>query len=72
MDWSNVCVAGGSVIAAMLAEKDAIEEGAFKSSDIDLFLWGITDQQQANEKVQTGSVTTDQSAKINLQLFAAA
>ena len=28
------------------------EEGnTFKSSDIDLFLYGITDQEQANEKV---------------------
>lgn len=35
----------------MLAEKNDIQEGAFKNSDIDLFLWGITDQQQANEKV---------------------
>eukprot|EP00759_Apiculatamorpha_spiralis_P025663 PhF_6_TR29068/c0_g1_i1/m.42362 len=42
MDWSNVFMAGGGVLACMMHEKSGNGEG-FKASDIDLFLYGLSD-----------------------------
>ncbi len=47
LDWTNLFVAGGAVLGCM----KGMGEG-FQSSDIDLFLVGIEDQQLANEKVR--------------------
>ena len=55
-DWSNVIVAGGSVLACLAplsdenqASKRAIRKhyhsAAYPTSDIDLFLWGLTPEQ---------------------------
>jgi hypothetical protein len=56
MDWSNVIAAGGSVLACLAplsdadkASKRAIRKyyhsAAYPTSDIDLFLWGLTSEQ---------------------------
>lgn len=55
-DWNNMVAAGGSVLACLLplADKDAESErttreyyhsAAYPTSDVDLFLWGMTPQQ---------------------------
>ncbi|KXN88341.1 hypothetical protein AN958_07486 [Leucoagaricus sp. SymC.cos] len=62
-DWSNVVAAGGSVLSALspLTEenkksKRAVRKyyhsAAFPSSDVDLFLWGLTPE-QAEKKIIT-------------------
>lgn len=56
LDWNNVVAAGGSVLACLVplpeeakVSKRAIRKyyhgSAYPSSDIDLFLWGLTPQQ---------------------------
>ncbi|KAJ3879583.1 ankyrin repeat protein [Lentinula edodes] len=63
LDWSNVVAAGGSVLACLVplpeeakVSKRAIRKyyhgSAYPSSDIDLFLWGLTPQ-QAEAKIVT-------------------
>ena len=55
-DWNNVVAAGGSVLACLSPLPDAAKvtkrttrkyfhEAAYPSSDIDLFLWGLTPEQ---------------------------
>lgn len=39
-------VAGGAVLGCLSSEQDG-----YRSSDIDLFVCGITDENEANEKV---------------------
>ncbi|KAF8349125.1 ankyrin repeat protein [Amanita rubescens] len=62
-DWSNVIAAGGSVLACLAplsdadkASKRAIRKyyhsAAYPTSDIDLFLWGLTSE-QAEKKIVT-------------------
>ncbi|KAH3745603.1 ankyrin repeat protein [Pelomyxa schiedti] len=46
-DWSNVIVAGGCVLACMLSNPGT----DYDSSDIDMFIYGLT-QEQANEKLR--------------------
>ncbi|KAI8805809.1 hypothetical protein BJ742DRAFT_819218 [Cladochytrium replicatum] len=41
IDWNNVFVAGGSVLAALQPDLD-IENSTFLDSDIDHFLTGLT------------------------------
>ncbi|KAL0571606.1 hypothetical protein V5O48_010356 [Marasmius crinis-equi] len=55
MNWSNVFVAGGSVLGAYLTP-DVKEEGAHKpeewiSSDIDMYIWGLS-VTEANKKIE--------------------
>ncbi|KDQ19312.1 hypothetical protein BOTBODRAFT_142912 [Botryobasidium botryosum FD-172 SS1] len=61
VDWNNVVAAGGSVLAALLPLPDHAKESkrtlrkyyhqeAYPSSDVDLFLWGLTPE-QAEKKV---------------------
>jgi hypothetical protein len=56
LDWNNVVVAGGSVLACLLPVPDAnkaskrtlrkyFHSAAFPTSDIDLFLYGLTPEQ---------------------------
>ncbi|KAF8826350.1 hypothetical protein HHX47_DHR5000307 [Lentinula edodes] len=63
LDWNNVVAAGGSVLACLVplpeeakVSKRAIRKyyhgSAYPSSDIDLFLWGLTPQ-QAEAKIVT-------------------
>ncbi|KAM6501508.1 ankyrin repeat protein [Amanita muscaria] len=63
VDWSNVIAAGGSVQACLapLADEDKVSKratrkyyhsAAYPSSDIDLFLWGLT-LEQAEKKIVT-------------------
>ena len=47
MDWSNVFVAGGCVLACMMKEDERIS--SFKGSDIDLFFYGMSDEQARNK-----------------------
>ncbi|KAF8335572.1 ankyrin repeat protein [Amanita rubescens] len=62
-DWSNVIAAGGSVLACLAplsdadkASKRAIRKyyhsAAYPTSDVDLFLWGLTPE-QAEKKIVT-------------------
>lgn len=55
-DWNNVVAAGGSVLACLmpLDEKDKVSKrairkfyhsNAYPTSDVDLFLWGLTPEQ---------------------------
>ena len=55
-DWSNIIAAGGSVLACLAALSDAdkaskrairkhYHSAAYPTSDIDLFLWGLTPEQ---------------------------
>lgn len=48
LDWNNVFVAGGAVLGAAVSE-----DTGYRSSDIDIFLYGITDEAVANEKVRS-------------------
>eukprot|EP01127_Copromyxa_protea_P013859 TRINITY_DN376_c0_g1_i1.p1 TRINITY_DN376_c0_g1~~TRINITY_DN376_c0_g1_i1.p1 ORF type:complete len:888 (+),score=171.53 TRINITY_DN376_c0_g1_i1:42-2666(+) len=48
LDWNNVFVAGGAVLGCLNAEQDG-----YRSSDIDLFVHGITDEAEANEKLKS-------------------
>jgi hypothetical protein len=56
MDWSNVIVAGGAVLASVSpvpeharASKRALRKwfhtAAYPTSDVDLFLWGLSTEQ---------------------------
>ncbi|KAA1479103.1 ankyrin [Dentipellis sp. KUC8613] len=59
-DWNNVVAAGGSVLACMTPVPDVAKaskrsmrkyfhEAAYPTSDIDLFLWGMTPEQAENK-----------------------
>ena len=56
IDWNNVVAAGGSVLAALLPLPDHANESkrtlrkyyhqeAYPSSDVDLFIWGLTPEE---------------------------
>jgi len=47
LDWSNLLVAGGSVLANLCHENEG-----FGSSDVDIFLYGISEQAQADKKLK--------------------
>ena len=60
IDWNNVVAAGGSVLACLLPLDDAAKVSkrsirkhyhskAYPTSDIDLFLWGLTPEQVFSE-----------------------
>eukprot|EP01090_Pellita_catalonica_P000570 TRINITY_DN10390_c0_g1_i2.p1 TRINITY_DN10390_c0_g1~~TRINITY_DN10390_c0_g1_i2.p1 ORF type:complete len:665 (-),score=119.73 TRINITY_DN10390_c0_g1_i2:35-2029(-) len=49
MDWSNVIVAGGAVLANVLGRESI--QSKYKDSDIDMFVYGLTDE-EANEKLK--------------------
>ena len=55
IDWSNMVVAGGSVTACAMAHDDAkfkeVLSSAYKDSDIDVFLFGLTPT-EANAKLR--------------------
>lgn len=59
LNWANVVVAGGSVLASLLAPPENVDlheyyhstSGQFFQSDIDIFLVGITNKEQAESKV---------------------
>lgn len=55
MDWNNVYAAGGAVLACIC--NPPMDE-TFKGSDIDLFIWGIYDEETANNKVRIKSIKT--------------
>jgi len=48
LDWSNTFVAGGAVLGSVMSVTD---RSGFKDSDIDLFLYGLTEE-EANEKLK--------------------
>ena len=69
-DWSNVIAAGGSVLACLAplsdtdkASKRAIRKyyhsAAYPTSDIDLFLWGLTPEQVSNSYLRLWTAETD-------------
>ena len=50
LDWSNIFVAGGSILRCV--DTFQVKEGESNGSDVDLFLYGLTDD-QANEKIRS-------------------
>ncbi|KAH3732670.1 ankyrin repeat protein [Pelomyxa schiedti] len=48
LSWSNVFAAGGSVLACI--QPDGMAHA--RSSDIDLFLWGLSSDEEANSKLR--------------------
>eukprot|EP01128_Nolandella_sp_AFSM9_P004727 TRINITY_DN2170_c0_g2_i1.p1 TRINITY_DN2170_c0_g2~~TRINITY_DN2170_c0_g2_i1.p1 ORF type:complete len:809 (-),score=217.66 TRINITY_DN2170_c0_g2_i1:6-2393(-) len=48
LDWTNVFVAGGAVLGAATSD-----DTGYRSSDIDMFLYGIRDEKEANEKLRS-------------------
>lgn len=48
MDWSNVFCAGGSVLACVTPQQG----GVYRGSDIDLWIYGLRDDDAANAKVK--------------------
>ncbi|KAL6076304.1 Ankyrin [Balamuthia mandrillaris] len=51
LDWNNVFVAGGAVLANLI-NPDHTGTLGYQSSDIDIFLYGIDDQYRANQKLK--------------------
>lgn len=51
-DWTNVFIAGGSILACLMGFKTD-QDDAFKNSDVDLFLVGINSQEEANQKLKS-------------------
>ncbi|KAL0062493.1 hypothetical protein AAF712_010626 [Marasmius tenuissimus] len=49
LDWSNIFVAGGSVLGALItpecSEEGAHSKQAWSNSDIDLYIWGVSAQE---------------------------
>jgi hypothetical protein len=60
IDWSNIIVAGGSVVgccqkipskySSMFQRRKYLHDELFSGSDIDLFIWGLNEE-QANKKL---------------------
>eukprot|EP01114_Cavostelium_apophysatum_P011331 TRINITY_DN2554_c0_g1_i1.p1 TRINITY_DN2554_c0_g1~~TRINITY_DN2554_c0_g1_i1.p1 ORF type:complete len:745 (+),score=183.66 TRINITY_DN2554_c0_g1_i1:494-2728(+) len=50
LDWSNIFVAGGSILGNLMADSSGRQ--SFKGSDIDIFIYGITNDRDANEKLK--------------------
>jgi len=46
LDWTNVFAAGGAILACLSKEQEG-----YKSSDIDLFVYGLDNDEDANRKV---------------------
>ncbi len=57
-DWSNVVMAGGSVLSCLLSSPAS----DFTSTDIDLFIYGLN-VQQAREKVMNILATIEENTK---------
>lgn len=53
LDWSNVIVAGGMVLGALLATPNAAATG-WANSDIDVYLYGLGPK-EANAKLQSST-----------------
>ncbi|KAG5643246.1 hypothetical protein DXG03_001296 [Asterophora parasitica] len=63
LDWNNVVAAGGAVLACLAPLSDAAKESkrsirkyyhaaAYPSSDVDLFLWGMNEEQAEKKIIQ--------------------
>lgn len=50
MDWSNLFLAGGAVLACVLPEAEG--SGGFAGSDLDLFVYGLDSEEAANARVR--------------------
>lgn len=50
LDWTNVFAAGGAILACLSKEQEG-----YKSSDIDLFVYGLDNDEDANRKVNPSS-----------------
>ncbi|KAL8867203.1 MAG: hypothetical protein Q9174_005813, partial [Haloplaca sp. 1 TL-2023] len=51
LDWNNVFIAGGMVLATLLHSELKTQEDHVKECDIDLYLYGLTPE-EANQKVE--------------------
>lgn len=51
LDWTNVCVAGGIALAALLCIDIAADGDKYKSSDVDMYIYGLGPV-EANKKVE--------------------
>jgi hypothetical protein len=54
ISWDNVFVAGGAILGCLSANQDG-----YRSSDIDLFIYGIDDEHTANEKVRDAGLVAN-------------
>ncbi|KAJ5078547.1 ankyrin repeat ph and sec7 domain containing protein secg-related [Anaeramoeba ignava] len=63
LNWKNCFVAGGSILASLMPIPDKFDESnltrrnyfhdeAYSNSDVDIFLYGINDPEEANEKLK--------------------
>lgn len=64
LNWNNVFAAGGSVLACLQpivgeknnennqARRNYYHNIAYQSSDIDLFIYGLNTQEEANKKLE--------------------
>ncbi|KDQ19308.1 hypothetical protein BOTBODRAFT_170420 [Botryobasidium botryosum FD-172 SS1] len=70
IDWNNVVAAGGSVLAALLPLPDHAKESkrtlrkyyhqeAYPSSDVDLFLWGLTPEEAEKKAIAIWEAVRD-------------
>eukprot|EP01113_Clastostelium_recurvatum_P038834 TRINITY_DN5858_c0_g1_i1.p1 TRINITY_DN5858_c0_g1~~TRINITY_DN5858_c0_g1_i1.p1 ORF type:complete len:845 (+),score=160.72 TRINITY_DN5858_c0_g1_i1:35-2536(+) len=59
LDWNNVFVAGGAVLACSLADR----EEAYQSSDIDFFITGLESSEAANNKLRHIAQVVERNAK---------
>ncbi|KAF3936249.1 hypothetical protein ABW19_dt0205808 [Dactylella cylindrospora] len=50
LDWSNVFVAGGMALSALLCVDESMD-GQFEGNDIDMYIYGLTPE-KANEKLK--------------------
>lgn len=47
LDWNNIFIAGGAVLANLAADRSN-----YNTSDIDIFIYGIHDDEEANNKLR--------------------
>ncbi|KAK2459398.1 hypothetical protein APHAL10511_008585 [Amanita phalloides] len=70
VDWNNVIAAGGSVLACLtpLSDEDKVSKrairkhyhsAAYPTSDVDLFLWGLTPEQAEKKIIQIYEAVRD-------------
>eukprot|EP01125_Pyxidicula_operculata_P005044 TRINITY_DN1852_c3_g2_i1.p1 TRINITY_DN1852_c3_g2~~TRINITY_DN1852_c3_g2_i1.p1 ORF type:complete len:1923 (-),score=635.24 TRINITY_DN1852_c3_g2_i1:335-6103(-) len=52
LDWSNIIVAGGSVLGSLMNISPERRAKSFKDSDIDIFVYGLTPEEATNKMEQ--------------------
>ena len=60
MNWNNVFVAGGSILACL--QKNQFDEISYRSTDIDMFIYGLSED-EANKKLEEIYILLQKNAK---------